>query len=185
MKIGIIAEESSDVDVLYELTCKLIMESSFSFKKFVGHGCGKLRKKCTSWAENLLRRGCSHLVIIHDLDNNNEEELRDELTCLVQNVCFDGYIILIPIREIEAWLLTDANALKAVFKMPKLPRLPSSPEILIDPKEKLRDIVWKNSRRRYLNTIHNRQIAAESKISKMNVCRSFQPFPKFIRTYAS
>ncbi len=72
MRIGIIAEEASDVEVLYELTCKLMNENMFSFKKFIGHGCGKLHRKCTAWAENLLLRGCSHLVVIHDLDNNDE-----------------------------------------------------------------------------------------------------------------
>lgn len=44
MRIGVIAEEASDIDVLYELTCKLTKENMFSFKRFIGHGCGKLRK---------------------------------------------------------------------------------------------------------------------------------------------
>ena len=44
--IGVIAEEVNDVEVLYEMTCKIVSENSFSFKLFVGHGCGKLRRKC-------------------------------------------------------------------------------------------------------------------------------------------
>ncbi len=54
-KIGVIAEEQNDIDVLYQYTCKIIPENSFSFLRFVGHGCGKLRKKCRAWAENLLK----------------------------------------------------------------------------------------------------------------------------------
>ena len=144
MKIGVIAEEVNDVDVLYEFTCKLVEENKFSFKKFVGHGCGKLRRKCKAWAENLMRRGCSHLVVIHDLDNFNEARLRTELSNSVHHINFDRYVILIPIKEIEAWLLTDATALKTVFKMSQLPKLPNSPEQLEDPKRSLFEIVYKN-----------------------------------------
>ncbi len=182
MRIGIIAEEASDVEVLYELTCKLMNENMFSFKKFIGHGCGKLHRKCTAWAENLLLRGCSHLVVIHDLDNNDEAKLHAKLTDLVRNVGFDLYLILIPIREIEAWLLTDARALKSVFGMSKLPKVPRQPETTINPKEKLRDIVWRTTKKRYMNTIHNRKIASASRISRLKTCRSFQCYPLFLTT---
>ena len=181
MKIGVIAEEVNDVDVLYEFTCKLVEENKFSFKKFVGHGCGKLRRKCTAWAEVLLRRGCSHLVVIHDLDKFNETSLRTELTNSIDHINFDKYIILIPIKEIEAWLLTDATALKTVFNMSQLPKLPNSPEQLQDPKRSLFDIVGKNVKKIYVNTIHNRKIAAEIRLSNMKNCRSFQPYTAFMR----
>jgi hypothetical protein len=53
IKIGVIAEESNDVEVLYEYTGKLIPANTFSFAQFVGHGCGKLRRKCRAWAGEL------------------------------------------------------------------------------------------------------------------------------------
>lgn len=181
MNIGVIAEEVNDVEVLYEFTCKLVEENKFSFKKFVGHGCGKLRKKCTAWAKDLMRRGCSHLVVIHDLDEFNESSLRTELTNSVHHINFDKYVILIPIKEIEAWLLTDATALKTVFNMSKLPNLPKSPELLQDPKQSLFEIVYKDVKKRYVNTIHNKNIAAEIRLSNMKNCRSFQPYTAFMR----
>lgn len=180
MEIGIIAEENNDVEVIYEVTCKLIDESRFSFKKFVAHGCGRLRRKCTAWAENLLLRGCDHLVVIHDLDNNDEMELRKQLTHSINDIGFTGYVILIPVKEIEAWLLTDPKALQKVFHMAKMPKLPLDPEGIERPKEKLRDVIWKTTRKHYVNTIHNRKIAAVSRISKLKICRSFHPYPKFI-----
>lgn len=183
MKIGVIAEEYNDVEVLYELTCKLIDENRFSFSKFVGHGCGKLRKKCTAWAENLLKRGCTHLVVLHDLDRNNEQLLRLELTHCVSSIGFRGYVILLPIQEIEAWLLVDPKALKLVFNMDKIPKLPTSPEAVQHPKEKLRDIVWKSTGKHYVNTFHNKMIAAASHISKVKMCQSFRPYPIFIHSH--
>ena len=44
LRIGVIAEEWNDVDVIYELTCKIIKENQFSFLNFAAHGCGKLQK---------------------------------------------------------------------------------------------------------------------------------------------
>lgn len=180
MKIGVIAEDVSDVEVLYELTCKLIRENSFSFKKFVGHGGGALRKKCTAWAENLFLKGCNHIVVLHDLDDNNENELRSELVGYVRNVGYVGYIILIPVREIEAWLLVDDKAIQKVFNMSKRPKLPGNPEEIMHPKEELRDIVWKETKKRYVNTIHNRKIANASRITILRKCRSFRPYHAFI-----
>jgi hypothetical protein len=184
MIIGVIAEENNDVEVLYELTRKLTDDHAFSFKKFVGHGCGALRRKCRAWAVNLLRRGSTHLVVLHDLDMNDENQLRSELEHCVQDIGFEGYVILIPIREIEAWLLGDARALKSVFNMSKMPKVPTNPEAIERPKEKLRDIVWKAASKRYVNTIHNSRIAAACRISRLLVCKSFRPYPKFIAAHS-
>ena len=183
MNIGVIAEDTSDVDVLYELTCKLKKENTFSFKIFVGHGCGKLRSKCTAWAENLIKRGCSYLIFLHDLDSNNEADLYKKLTDRVKDAGFKAFVILIPVREIEAWLLSDAIALKNTFGMTKTPNVPGRPETLMHPKEKLRDIVWRMTKKHYINTIHNKRIAADIRIHKINTCRSFKSYPKFIATH--
>ena len=185
MKIGVIAEDNNDVDVLYEITCKLTKENSFSFKKFVGHGSGMLRRKCTAWAKNLLLRGCTHLVVLHDLDENNENELRKKLNDCVKNIKFKGYVILIPVKELEAWLLTDSKSLKDVFHMARLPKLPNNPEAVRRPKEKLKEIIWKYTSQYYFNTIHNRKIAASCRISKLKMCKSFRPYPVFISYHLS
>jgi hypothetical protein len=181
MRIGVIAEELNDVEVLYELTSKLIPESAFSFKQFLGHGCGKLRRKCSAWAETLLGRGCSFLVVIHDLDRCDEAELRASLDTQIKDSQFQLTVILIPIEEIEAWLLSDPNALQTVFKMRKAPKIPKRPERISSPKEFLSDLVTQNSRAQYLNTIHNRRIASALRIESLNCCPSFARYPKFIK----
>ena len=183
MRIGVIAEDYSDLAVLYQLTNKLIESRRFSFKhKFIAHGCGILRRKCKAWAENLLQRGCKHLIVLHDLDTYSESELRKELERYIRGIGFKAYLILIPIREIEAWLLVDPSALQKAFGMSKLPKVPNTPELIVDPKKKLREIVWKNAEKRYANNVHNSKIAELIQIGKLNrKCRSFQPYPIFIR----
>ena len=181
MQIGVIAEESNDVEVLYELTSKLIPESAFSFKQFVGHGCGKLRRKCGAWAETLLARGCSFLVVIHDLDRCDEAELRASLDTQIKDTQFELTVILIPIEEIEAWLLSDPKALQIVFKMRKVPKIPTQPERISNPKEFLSDLVTQKSKAQYLNTVHNRRIASALVIESLDCCPSFARYPTFIK----
>lgn len=180
MKIGVIAEENNDVEVLAEITRKLIPENSFSIAKFVGHGCGKLRKKCGPWARNLASRGCDLLVVLHDLDRAVESQLRSGLEGAVVDSTFKGKLILIPIEELEAWLLADAAALKATFTMSKQPNTPANPELIQSPKEFLRDLVWKSSKKRYVNTVHNRKIAKNLNLDALKNCKTYAAYPKFL-----
>ena len=68
IRVGILAEEDSDVAVVRLLLQKIVPSRSFGVRYFVGHGCGKLRYKCNVWAAQLADRGCSALLVIHDLD---------------------------------------------------------------------------------------------------------------------
>ena len=181
LKIGVIAEEQNDIDVLYRLTCKILPESHFSFRRFIGGGCGRLRKKCGAWARNLIRRGCTHLVVMHDRDARDEGALRRDLEARVGPLGFQGHVILIPVEELEAWLLCDADALRRVFGMSDVPKVPARPDLLTKPKEYLRDMVWRMSKRRYVNTIHNAKIAHEMSLTSLGACASFGRYPRFVR----
>lgn len=179
--IGVIAEEYNDVEVLYEVTCKIIPKEAFSFRHFIGHGCGKIRRKCIAWATNLLQRGCTHLVVMHDLDRNDKTSLRRDLEMAIAKVGFDASLVLIPSEELEAWLLSDPQAIKATFKMRILPKIPKDTEGIASPKEFLAEIVTRNSKTTYLNTVHNKRIAKNLGLSSIARCPSFLPYPEFLR----
>lgn len=182
--IGVIAEDTSDVHTLYEFTCKLAPAASFKFRKFVGHGCGKLRRKCKAWAENLADRGCDFLVVLHDLDDRVEQALRMELDALVPRDRFQAHLVLVAVREVEAWLLCDGPALQAVFNSRTQPKLPAHPERLDDPKAELRVRIKRAAGSTYSNTIHNRRIATASAIELIEAkCPSFRPFVAFIQSH--
>ena len=180
LRIGIIAEEKNDVEVLYEITAKIIPENSFTFKQFVGHGCGKLRKKCAAWAENLVQKGCTRIVVVHDLDRHDEPELRQKLEAAIDGLDCERSLVLIPIEELEAWLLTDKHAIRDVFKMRRLPKIPRNTERIKDPKEFLESIVKRNSKTNYLNTVHNRRIANALALDEVKRCKSFAQYPEFV-----
>ena len=182
MDIGVIAEEENDFEVLAAFTSKLINPRRYAFKPLYGHGCGKLRRKCAAWATNLVRRGCKALIVLHDLDDRNEQTLRQELASELGGSGCSNQVILIPIYEIEAWLLSDPIAIKIAFRMKMIPKTPGNPEHICHPKEHLRNIVWKNCKKRYLNTIHNEKIAQAARIHLVEICSSFRQYPEFLRS---
>jgi Domain of unknown function (DUF4276) len=185
VKIGIIAEDDSDVLVMRELTLSLLRTHRVGFRSFVGDGCGKLRRKCRAWAHNLVRQGCNWLVVVHDLDTYDERQLRNELTSAITPARAKASVVLIPKREIEAWLLYDPAAIAAAFNETQRPKLPGDPESLMDPKNYLDELIRKKYRKDYFNTIHNRLIAKHINISLLRRSSSFAPHPTFVNTVRS
>jgi len=180
MRIGIIAEDDGDVAVLSILAARMVRSKAVGFDRFIGRGAGKLRRKCGAWADILVRKGCQWVVVAHDRDANNEGELRKQLECAIKGCGAKASIVLIPVRELEAWLLFDSMAIARAFRSNKRPRLPGSPESLADPKHALEQIVWKAFRQHYVSTIHNERIARQLDVKYLNGARSFRAYPPFV-----
>lgn len=179
--IGIIAEDKSDIEVINELIAKHLKKSNFTIKHFVGNGCGKLKQKCSSWSDNLIKRGCHHIMIFHDLDRCNEKALRTEIESKVSKEKFPNSIVVIPIQELEAWLLSDLNAIKEVFKFDETPKKTLHCETIDSPKEYLAKLVHRISKKRYINTIHNKKIAEKIDINNLSHCASYAPFDAYMK----
>jgi len=180
VKVGIIAEDDSDVAVLQAITLKMLKPKVVGFRSFVGNGCGKLRRKCGAWAVNLVGGGCPCIVVVHDLDEYDASALRTQLSAAIAPARARFSVVLIPKREIEAWLLYDMGAIAKAFRETKTARLHGNPENLRDPKGTLEDLVWKAYRKSYVNTVHNPQIAKHINITQLNTCKSFAPHPDFV-----
>jgi len=179
--IGIIAEDNSDVQVINELI-KKIAKAAYNIKFFVGGGSGKIIDKCFAWAQNLRDQGCRYLVRVHDLDTATITNLRAALQSALNPSPITTHIIVIPVREIEAWLLADQDAITKAMKLKNLLNQVANPEAIQTPKEYLGRLVYARSghTRRYVNTIHNPQIAAVCTLSKLRRCQSFVPLDQFI-----
>ena len=155
---GLIAEDDTDIEVVKEIFAKFFEQSQFSTKKFVGRGCGKLKNKCGVWAENLFRRGCNYVFVFHDLDKNDYNELKRSLELKVCPTEYPNSLIVIPVQEIEAWLLSDSLAIKKVFNLSATPKIRKNLEAIESPKEYLKKLVWRSGKKRYLTTAHNKKL---------------------------
>ncbi len=181
-RIGIIAEDDSDVDVVDQLIPKVVPGKEYSIRKFVGHGCGRIQGKCAQWAIVLKARGCTMLIVLHDLDTRVLSKLESELRQILGHCPIQKNVIVIPIREIEAWLLSDNVAIQKAMNLGSVvPRVPN-PQNITDPKKKLGEIIYLRSgkRKRYLNSVDNRKIAAEIDLNNLRRCSSFVPMEEFL-----
>ena len=180
--VGLIAEDDSDVFVA-EILIRKIARKNFKTKQFVGRGCGKIVAKCRSWATALRQRGCSLLIVLHDLDQRQEPILRASLVDALNPCPIAHHVIVIPIRELEAWLLADHEAINRAMKLARPLNQIADPQGVPRPKERLRDLIYSRSDHTttYVNTIHNTRIAEQLSVARIRArCTSFGPFEQFV-----
>lgn len=134
--MGFIAEEKTDVAALTTLARGITKDESFPIRSVSDSGCSNIRLKSTAWMADLAAKGCTHIVIVHDCDRWNEDELRKVLE---KHEPPDGveHLICIPVEELEAWFWSDRKVLQKVAgRNGKLPRY-RAPHLIKSPKEEL------------------------------------------------
>lgn len=114
---------------------------------------------------------------------NDEQQLRTVLTDLLNMAQFQVKSVVIPVEELEAWLLSDERAIQAALRLHIRPKPIHRPEGVSSPKEYLAGIVRQCSKQRltqYVNTVHNKMIAEALTPAKLSKCPSFGAYADFI-----
>jgi hypothetical protein len=120
--------------------------------------------------------------VLHDLDTRVESELRHRIANQLLPSPIGKYVIVIPVRELEAWILSDMSAVRRALRIRKEMKVVPNPEAVNNPKERLGDLIYSRSEKRvtYINTIHNPKIAALLSVNVVKTrCNSFAPFVAF------
>ena len=180
--IGLIVEDDSDFNCLRVLIKRISKRDNISFKKIIGHGCGKIKKKALAWSETLSDRGCNVLILVQDLDRNDLNVLKCELNKILKKSSITTRLVCIPIEELEAWLLSDKKGLKDTFNLKRSPNFKGKPETIKSPKEKLRNAIYTCSNKNVMYiTKHNQRIAENISVEKIiKNCPSFRELNDFI-----
>lgn len=182
IRIGLIAEDGSDVEVL-KILAKKVLGKSVSLSYFVGKGCGPLKRKTPGWCKALWLKGCKHVLLVHDLDQNEKSSLRQNLERILQPAPQSFKAVVIPTEELEAWLLSDTGAISRALNIQKVMREIHHPERISSPKEYMGELIRKssNGKKIYVNTVHNPLIADQLDVSKIvKKCPSFSTFNAFL-----
>jgi len=184
-RVGIIAEDDSDVDSARVLIHRIANDEKIGISKCVGKGCGRINRKCHSWSGQLKEKGCSLLILIHDLNgnSNNLHDLEIKIRQALRPCPITIHLICIPVHEFEAWLLSDSRAIKTAMKLQKAPNIKYPPETISAPKEYLGELIYRasNGEKVYMNTRHNSKIAEKMSLNLARTkCPSFRPFYHFI-----
>lgn len=107
-----------------------------------GRGYGKLRAKANSY--NMMAKNGFPVLLLTDLDNDSCPSIKIKKWLGRQPNL--GFLLRICVREVEAWLLADREAMASYLKV-KLASLPIAPESLADPKAKLIELAQNAPRR--------------------------------------
>ncbi len=181
--IGIIAEDDSDFESTKIIIRRIIGIDKMPFKKAIGNGCGKVRRKALDYANNLQKKGCDLIILIHDLDRHDVTSLREDLEGKLKSASVFNRFICIPTEEIEAWFLSDPHGIKDALNLKRIPNISGKPETISSPKEKLGECVYlcSNKEKIYLNTKHNEILSKTISINLMRQkCPSFDLLYSFI-----
>lgn len=184
--IGLIVEDNSDFNSFKKLISRIVDKDNLTFKKAIGSGCGKMKRKAGSYASNLSKKGCDLVILAHDLDRNDLNVLKAELDKIMTKSPAKYNFVCIPIEEIEGWFLSDPEGIKTVFNLSRKPKIKGSPESIASPKEKLEEYIYKCSEKSkiYINTKHNDMLAEKLCLDKMKTkCNSFALLYDHVQSY--
>jgi hypothetical protein len=183
--VGIIAEDNSDFETIKTIINKFT-KKNLSYKKNIGHGCGKIKRKCKDYVDDLEKRNCDLVLLFHDLDRNDYKTLNDSLHDKIKDCNISQKFICIPVEEIEAWFLSDVNAIKNTFKIKRQINIKGKPETIPSPKEFLQALIYKNSNKTIVfnNAKHNNKIAENLDLNLVSKsCPSFNKLEEFLRSF--
>ncbi len=184
--IGLIVEDNSDFTSFKKLISRIVEKDNLTFKKAIGGGCGKMKRKAASYASNLSKKGCDLVILAHDLDRNDLNVLQGELENIMTKSPAKYNFVCVPIEEIEGWFLSDPEGIKTVFNLTRKPKIKGNPESIPSPKEKLEEYIYQCSEKSkiYINTKHNDMLAEKLCLDQMKAkCISFALLYNHVQSY--
>lgn len=133
---AIMAEDDSDAECLAAIVRKHYNNQSLSIRRkgYDGAGalCSKGKRDILAWK----RSGIRKFIVCHDADSHEHMLVEDKILREIvrpANAVADCCIV-VPVEEIEAWMIADEAAINAVIPSFKL-KVHSNPETIKDPKE--------------------------------------------------
>lgn len=184
-KFAVLAEDTSGAETLTALVKRISGNERLSVSSKGFGGCGHLRSKAESHINNFARRGCTHFIICHDADEDDPKSVRRKVRAALSSKLVwsdETHRIIVPVQEIEAWMIADEAALTAIIPTLKISPV-GQPERISSPKEWL----IKESRRGrssplYAPATFNPQVAKTLDVEKVaRKCPSFQDLVSFVR----
>ena len=181
---GVIGEGESDAQMLKVLIRRISNNKSLAVLAIDFGGCGDILRKGAAQLRSFANTGCSKFVVCHDADGPDPQPKRRLVLerVVVPSKC-ENCCILIPVQEIEAWILADIDNV-ARYVAPSWVQLPfvGNPESEEKPKKTLERLSRQSNKRpRYAHAVDNLQIAKHINWQRVQSrCNSFRPLVEFV-----
>ena len=181
--ICIFGEDESDTLALKHIIRKLRNDQSIPIKTKNFNSCGDMLSTGHRIMKLYHDEGCTSFVISYDSDGQKPIERQKEAYNRIVKASGLNVpsVILVPVEEIEAWILADNKAVQSVIKTWQPVEI-LHPETVSDPKEHLESITrGANRKARYYHASHNPIVAQHLDLSIVHKkCPSFRPLKDFI-----
>lgn len=182
--IAILAEDRSDAETLVVLVRRILGDMSAPLFRKGFSGCGELCRKAKSHINSFRDRGADRFIVCHDADRRDPSEVRKQVAQQVfgRNEPPADSCIVVPVQEIEAWIIADEAAVARVIPSLTIPET-RHPEHREDPKEWLEDqSKVKTARPLYAHATHNPHVAKHIDLPMLaRKCPSFQHLVNFVQ----
>lgn len=182
---GILGEDRSDVEVIDRLIRRISGNERIKIKEKAYDGCGDLLCKGARAIQTLHELGVSKFVICYDSDDGDPNEKYNEVVRrIIRPSNVDStFCALIPVREIESWLLADLDAVKKIFTSFRIDKPIKNPENDDNPKRTLEKLLRRDDNKPcYSGSVFNPKIAAHTDLKTLaEKCPSSIPLFELIR----
>lgn len=181
---AILGEDESDVSTLKVLVRRLAGNARMRVGTKGYGGCAELLKKGTKQIQLFHALGHERFIVCHDADGPDPSPKRKlvESRIIEPSGIGDRCCVVIPVQELEAWILADIECAPKIFQSWQ-PKEISSPETIARPKEHLEHLSRDGKPRpRYNHTAHNERMAEHLDLEKVfRKCPSFRILAKFVQ----
>ncbi len=182
---AILTEDRSDAESLTVLVRRIRNEPKSSILSKGFSGCGELCRKAWSHIRTFADRGATRFIVCHDADGTDPQEIRNKVEGAIKDrgPVDHEYCIVVPVQELEAWIIADENAIRKTIPTFVLKAV-SRPESINSPKEWLvKESRRGRSRPLYVPTIHNSKVLQHTDLLKLGKkCPAFIPLKTFVES---
>ncbi len=182
-RLGLLAEDETDCETIKVLVERLAPGAGIRVLGRSDGGCAAIRKKAARWMADLHQSGCTAVIVLHDRDRYDEEDLRSTIARHAVPQGLTRYIC-IPVEEIEAWFWSDPGTLRRIARRPHGAH--PTPHSIRSPKEALRRLSKDEGRKPRYSTNENPLLAAKLDLERCaKACHAFADLRDFVRRFAA
>lgn len=176
---AVLGEDRSDVEMIQTLIRRIANSPNVAVSRKGYQGAPEMLAKAPMQIQAYKKLGASRFIVCYDSDGYPAEERHKEI---VQRVLIPAnvdavFCALVPVQEIESWVLSDIDAVAKVHTSWRPPQKFSHPEHVIKPKEFLEKMTQqRNLRPLYNHKTHNPQVAKHLSLQQLaSKCPSSLP----------
>ncbi len=180
---GILGDDESDVETLKVLVRRLAHNQALPVKTKGYGGCAKMLRKGAKQLALFRNLECTRFIVCYDADGPDPKPKYELVrTKIVEPSGIDeGVCIVIPVQELEAWILADLERATEIFTSWK-PKPINNPEQIASPKEYLEKLSRDSRQKpRYSHATHNEKMAKYIDLGKVSKkCSAFRVLAEFV-----